>query len=155
MKSIRNTTLWQTPLTIKLIAIWFLILGIYSVWKTISPCLGVKCEVEICSTLWSLILAIVYFGIANGLVNRNSGSRGWAILFVVLGLLGLLFILAIVIFESQNSGSEIVITYNRLSRPQVLLSLAGLLALHVGMLFALTRSATKAFFMTQISSEGE
>jgi uncharacterized integral membrane protein len=95
----------------------------------------------------------IYFGIAIGLVKRNNNSREWAILFISFGVLGILLILAIVIFESQNSTDGFQINFNRLTRPQVIVALVAFLVLHVGMLFTLMRSATKVFFIPQTKQE--
>jgi hypothetical protein len=155
MRSIEQIMFWQTPFPLKLIAIWFCVPGIYTVWKIIDPCIGVKCEIEICSTLWSLISVFIHFGIAIGLVNRNNSSREWAIFFVSLGLIGLSLILAVVIFESLNSTEGFNISYDKVTQPQAIIILVTVFALHVGMLFTLMSSATKAFFILPANLESK
>ncbi len=152
MKSIKQTTFWQTPFTIKMIALWFFVLGINEVSKLMALCVGGKCEIEIFSVLGSILSVFIYLWIAVGLVNKNKTSREWATFFVSLGLLGILFILAIVVFENPSSTNGIQISY-KLSRQQTIIALIVALILHVGMLFVLLRSATKAFFTLRTTVE--
>ena len=88
MKSITQSKFWQTPFALKLVSIYFFLLGLERFWKIGSLCIDKKCVLGD----GSIIFGIICIGLAIGLVNKSEESRTWAAFLVFLGLLvGLFF----------------------------------------------------------------
>ena len=140
MKPITQTKFWQLPFVLKLIVIWFFILGINKLWK-IKVCLGEK---ECVLGDGSILFGIILIGLAIGLINKSDESRAYAAFVLFLYMLGGLFTLAVVVFE----GSQ-------LPKPQAIVVVVAFLVLNAAFLFVLMRPATKTFFMSPANLESK
>jgi hypothetical protein len=151
MKSITPSKFWQMPFALKLVSIYFFLLGLERFWKIGSLCIDKKCVLGD----GSIIFGIIYIGLAIGLVNKSDESRTWAAFLVFLGLLGGLFFLAIAVFPdpAPTGNFQIGFSYDKFTRVQTIIALVAFLIINAGVLFTLIRPATKAFFASQTIQE--
>jgi len=144
MKPITQIKFWQLPVALRLVVIWFFVLGLNSFWKTISTYTETRYDLNI----GSLIAGIVYLVLASGLVNRSNASRMWAILFASLGSLVGLFVLGVAVFEDPYSTNGFHLQAPMPQAQKIIFTVAFLI-LNVGTLYILLRPKTKVFFAPQ------
>jgi hypothetical protein len=126
---------------------WFFLLGLQSLWSFGYTLIGIKHILD----LGPLINAIIFWSLANGLINRNNGSRQWAIFWTVLGFLFFLFLAGVAAFEGPDPMVGFHFGYEKLTRTQTIVLIVVGLPLHTGILFILLRPATKALFVPPIT----
>ena len=141
-----NSKFKQLPVLIKLVVIWFLLLGISSFWRFGSDIVGHVLDIG------SLISGFISWGLAVGLTNRSNESRWWAAFFAILGSLGALFLLAVMLYENPDPVMGFHIQ-TLAPQDQAIVFLLIFLVLNVGTLFALLNPANKTFFVLQNDQE--
>jgi len=148
MKLITQTKFWQLPIPLKLTVIWFFLFSFNSFWRLISKYIETQSTID----LGSVIFGFVYWGLAIGLINRSNDARQWAAFIAFIGSLVWLFGLAISVFEDPDPTKGLDIQ-TPLTHTQEITFLVMFLILNIGIVFILTRPATKAFFTSQTDQE--
>jgi len=104
----------------------------------------------------SLIYGIIWWGLAIGLINKSNESREWAISLVLLSSFVVLFALATEVLPDPNPTKGIQLKLQTfMTHSQTIVFLVVNLILNAGIIFALLRPATKAFFTPQTNQENK
>jgi hypothetical protein len=148
VKTITQTKFWQLSTSLKLVVVWFFLLGMNNFWQA-----GNYFFVKQTLSLVPLIRGIIEWNLAIGLINRINESRNWAVICVILSLFFYIFLLSIAIFRDPASIEGFNINYEVFTHTQTIIFLSALLTLSVVILFALVRPTTKTFFAQQTNPE--
>jgi hypothetical protein len=148
MKFIKQTKFWQLPLSLKLVVTWFFIVAVNNFWRFVYLLIA-----RYSLDLVPLILGIVEWGLAIGIINKSNEARSWTAFFVFLGTLFSLFLLAIALYKDPRSVEGFNMNYDRFTRTQMIGFFVAYFILNVGILFALLRPKTRAFFSSENSQQ--
>jgi len=141
----------QLPTVLKLIVIWFFMLGLNSFWR-----MGSDIETRHIFNMGSIIYGSIWWGLGIGLINKSNESREWAISLVVLSSFVMLFALATEVLPDPNPTKGVQLKLQTsMTHSQTIIFLVANLILNAGTIFTLLRPVIKEFFTPQTNQENK